>query len=191
MGEAVQHEADHGQLDHGRRDLGQLLVLLRKATPAAEPAERPLRHPAARDDGEALGPGDAPDDDQGQAEQEAGEQGREPVVDAVGEHDAEPGVEPLQAPEEIADAVRVLHVGGVHDHAEQQARGVDRDMALPALDLLGRVEPARPPFSVVLTLCVSTTAALGLGSRPSRSRSITTRWWRIASHTPASAKARM
>ena len=30
-------------------------------------------------------------DDQGQAEQEAGEQGREPVVDAVGEHDPEPG----------------------------------------------------------------------------------------------------
>jgi hypothetical protein len=46
-------------------------------------------------------------------------------------------------------------------------------------------------FSVVFTLCVSMMVALGLGSRPSRSRSITTRWWRIASHTPASAKARM
>jgi hypothetical protein len=33
--------------------------------------------------------------------------------------------------------------------------------------------------------------ALGLGARPSRSRSITTSWWRIVSHTPALAKARM
>jgi hypothetical protein len=46
-------------------------------------------------------------------------------------------------------------------------------------------------FSVVLTLWVSMIAALGLGSLPSRSRSITTRWWRMLSHTPASANARM
>src|SRR4051794_3250153 len=126
-----------------------------------------------------------------QAEQEAGEQGREPVVGPVGEHRLQPRVEPLQAPEEIADPVGVLHVGGVDDDAEQQTRGVDRDVPLPAPDLLGRVVAARPPFSVVLTLWVSTIAAVGLGSRPSRSRSITTRWWRIASQTPALAKSRM
>ena len=40
---------------------------------------------------------------------------------------------------------------------------------------LRRIPAARPPFSVVFTLWVSITAALGLGSRPSRSRSITTR----------------
>ena len=119
------------------------------------------------------------------------EQGREPVVDAVGERDPEPGVEPLQAPQQVADPVRVLDVRRVDDHAQEQARGVDPDVPLPALDLLGGVVAARPPFSVVLTLCVSTMAALGLGSLPSRSRSITTRWWRMASHTPASAKPRM
>src|SRR4051794_31861531 len=45
-------------------------------------------------------------------------------------------------------------------------------------------------FSLVFTLWAPTMAALGLGSLPSRSRSITTRWWRIASHTPAVANAR-
>src|SRR3954469_2654597 len=114
-----------------------------------------------------------------------------PVVHAVGEHDLEPRVEPLQLPQQVAGAVRVLDVGGVDDHAQQQARGVDRDVPLAALDLLGRVVAARPPFSVVLTLWVSMMAAVGLGSRPARSRSIITRWWRIVSHTSASAKARM
>ena len=92
---------------------------------------------------------------------------------------------------QVADAVGILDVGGVDQHSQEQAAGVDRDVPFPALDLLGRVVAARPPFSVVLTLCVSTMAALGLGSLPSRSRSISTRWWRMVSHTPASANARM
>src|SRR3954454_6617188 len=191
MGEAVQHEPDHGQLDHSLGDLWQLLVVPGEAAPAAEPAERPLRHPTPGKEDEAGAAREPAHHDQRQAEQEAGQQGREPVVGAVGEHRLQPRVEPLQAPEEIADAVGVLHVGGVDDDAEQQARGVERDVALAAPYFLGRVPAARPPFSVVLTLWVSTIAAVGLGSRPSRSRSITTRWWRIASQTPALAKSRM
>ena len=171
----MQHEPDHGQLDHGLGDLGQLLVLLGEAAPAAEPAERPLRHPTTREEDEALGPGEAPDDDQRQPEQEAGEQGREPVVSTIGEHNLEPRVEPLQPAQQIAGTIGVLDVGGMDDNAEQQAGGVDPDMPFAALDLLRRIPTARPPFSVVFTLWVSITAALGLGSRPSRSRSITTR----------------
>ena len=102
-------------------------------------------HPAAREEDEALASGEAPDDDQGQAEQEAGEQGREPVVHTVGEHNLEPRVEPLQPLEEVAGAIGILNIGGVDGDAEQQARGVGRDVALPALDLLGRIPAARPP----------------------------------------------
>ena len=171
----MEHEADHGQFDHGLRDLGQLFVLSRQPPPAAKPAKCSLRHPAAREEGEARSPGKALDHDQGQPEQEAGEQGREPVVSAISEHDLEPRVEPLQPTQQVARTIGVLDVGGMNDDAEQQAGGVDRDMPLAALDLLRRIPAARPPLSVVFTLWVSITAALGLGSRPSRSRNITTR----------------
>ena len=95
MGETVQHEPDHGELDHGLRDFGQFLVVLGKAPPASEPAEGSLGHPAAWDDGEALGPSETSDDDQRQAEEEAGEQGREPVVALLWHFD--PENEPDQA----------------------------------------------------------------------------------------------
>ncbi|AIB12447.1 hypothetical protein ABAZ39_10655 [Azospirillum argentinense] len=61
------------------------------------------------------------------------------------------------------------------EDAEQEARGVDRDVTLAALDLRGRVKASAAPFSVVLTLWVPMMVADGVGSRPSCSRSITTK----------------
>jgi hypothetical protein len=57
---------------------------------------------------------------------------------------------------------------------QDQAEGVDEEMALLAFDLLARViarrVDARPPFSAPFTLWLSITAALGEASRPSKSR---------------------
>ena len=57
---------------------------------------------------------------------------------------------------------------------QDQTEGVDEEMAFLAFDLLARViarrVDARPPFSALLTLWLSITAALGEASRPSRSR---------------------
>ena len=52
-------------------------------------------------------------------------------------------------------------------------------------------QPRGPPLSVVFTLWVSMIAAEGLASRPAPSRSMTTKWWRMLSHTPSRRKARM
>lgn len=60
----MEHEADHGESDHGLGDLGQLLVIFGQAPPPAELAESSLDQPAARQHDEALRAMDALDDGQ-------------------------------------------------------------------------------------------------------------------------------
>jgi hypothetical protein len=142
----MEHEADHGQGDHGLGNPGQFLVALGQAPPPAEPTECSLNHPAARLHGEAGAAAGVADDDQRQAEQGAGQQGGDAVVDAVGERGPEPGLERLHTVQQASKAVGVLDVGRVHDHAQQQALRVNRDVALAALQPFGRIPAARSPF---------------------------------------------
>jgi hypothetical protein len=57
----------------------------------------------------------------------------------------------------------------MHDGVHQQALRIDKDVALPALDLLACIVARRinrrPPFSALLTLWLSMIAAVGLASR--------------------------
>jgi len=70
--EVVKHEADRGKGDHGLGELGQVLVIPGQTPPTAEPAECPFDHPPAWQHDEALRAWDTVDDDQRDAEQEAG-----------------------------------------------------------------------------------------------------------------------
>ena len=97
------------------------------------------------------------------------------LVAAVGEDDldeleARPGLRV----EHQGGSVAVLDPGVVDRHVQQQPERVDEDMVLDALDLLARVIADRvrggPPFSAERTLWLSTTAAVGLASRPCCSR---------------------
>ena len=74
VGEAVNHEADHGGGEHDLGHLGQMLIVLGQTAPPSESAECPLHDPAAREHDEAFRAWDAADNDQREAEQEAGEQ---------------------------------------------------------------------------------------------------------------------
>ncbi len=94
------------------------------------------------------------------------------AVGAVGEDRLQEGNQPAGvAIQNQKGAVAVLYVGRVD---EDQAEGIDQEMALLALDLLARViarrVDARPPFSALFTLWLSIAPALGLASRPSSSR---------------------
>ena len=65
----------------------------------------------------------------------------------------------------------------MNDGVEQESLRIYENMALLALDLLARVKAMRidagPPFSALLTLWLSMTAAVGLVSRPIASRHFT------------------
>ena len=110
VNEAVEHQPDEGQGDHGLGDIGAFLVILGQASPSPQPSEGPLDHPPPRDEDEAAA-GDAPDDDQRQPKQKAGEDHRQAVVDAVGEDGLQPAVERFDPLQQIPRAVRVLDVG--------------------------------------------------------------------------------
>ncbi len=71
-------------------------------------------------------------------------------------------------------AMAVLDASRVDVDGEDQAEGIDEEMALLALDLLARViarrVDARPPFSAPFTLWLSITPALGEAAWLSSSR---------------------
>jgi hypothetical protein len=58
-------------------------------------------------------------------------------------------------------AITVLDTGGGQDHSQDQPEGVHEDVALPPVDLLGRVIAPDPPVSVVFTDWLSRMPALG------------------------------
>jgi hypothetical protein len=82
-------------------------------------------------------------------------------IGLLGPHQPEPGqpvTEDLQA---MVSALALLPVGGRHDHRQPEAQGIDEDMPLAPLDLLGPVHAAAPPFAVVLTAWLARIPALG------------------------------
>src|SRR3546814_9591418 len=64
------------------------------------------------------------------------------TIDAVGEYMAQSRQASAQRAQQRHGPVAVLHVGGVHQHGEQETLGIGDDMALAPLDPLGSVEAA-------------------------------------------------
>jgi hypothetical protein len=144
----------------------QSLVLLGEATAFGDPCERALYHPPARDHLKALLPRLLTDDVDDPAakllclpEQCAG-------IRSI-------GPDPLQARRSAVKApqppgtVSVLHLSAMHHAGEQQSVGIYEEVALTTCDLLARVVAVGVPlFPAIFTLCVSSTAAVGLFLRP-------------------------
>ncbi len=101
---------------------------------------------------------------------------------AIGEEVAQPwkpvadGLEPRRC------AVAILPIGRMNKDEEHDAQRVSDDGALAAVDLFPASQPERPPLSVVFTLWLSITPAVGLASRPSSSRALMTSSWLMVSH---------
>jgi hypothetical protein len=96
--------------------------------------------------------------------------------------------------EQHGGAVAVADITGGHPHSEQQAKAVDEQVALAAVDLLGAVlgavKAVPAPRSVILTLWLSRIPALGVGSRPWRRRSCSRSTVRICAQRPSRRQSR-
>ena len=172
-----EHDADHGETDEGDNGSGITLEVAGEAPVAADPGERSLHDPAFRQDHESVRVGALNDFQLPAAGRGDGRRHPRPLVAAVGEDGLDEGERTARGSKQLAGAVAILHVGGMDDDAQQQAECIDEDVALAPRDLLARIEALRversPPFCAPLALWLSITAADGLASRPSRSRTAT------------------
>jgi hypothetical protein len=149
------------------------LEILAQTAAAADPGEGSFDGPAFGEDDEAVAVGSLDDfqrpragfgDDLGHFRSLVAAIG----VDAFDERKGSAGLA-----QHSSGTVAVLYVGGMDDDAQEEAEGIDEDVALAAFDLLARVKARgierRPPFSAPLALWLSMTAAVGLASRPANS----------------------
>ena len=100
-----------------------------------------------------------------------------PLIPAIGKDAFDEREQPTRLLQQGQDPVTILHIGRVDLGCQDQAEGVDHDVALLAVDPLARIEARRvdvgPTFSAAFTLWLSRMAALGLASRPASSRAYT------------------
>jgi hypothetical protein len=187
--DAAGQEHDGGGIEEcGGRCDGRLEVF-GEASVAVDPGEEALDDPAPWQDGEAdlvwqfvydL------DGDAGGVGDSLGATG------AIGEGEFDEWKGAARSLQQESGAIAILNVGGVNLEDQGSAIGVDHDMTLAAPRLRGgrlliflpaspgsslwlargQAPPLGPPALVVLTLWLSMTAAEGLASRPTRSRSI-------------------
>jgi hypothetical protein len=143
-GEAAGHGDDHGPVDAGLVVSGQPLVVADGAAVAGDPGQGALDDPPAGQDLEGVQVIGPFDDFQGQLRLEPGPSPGDELagVAAVGpgQPDREEG--PAQVPQQRLRGVAVLDGRGGDQDGEQQAEGVDGEMALGPVDLLARVVAA-------------------------------------------------
>ncbi len=174
-GESSEHKPDARQSDEGESGSVEVFVVLGQAPAAIDPGDGALDDPASWDNLETLGLRGTLDHLDPPGGIVHGPAQLRATVGAIGEDRLQEGKQPAgMAVQNQRGAVAVLYVGRMHHGVEDQAEGVDKQVAFLALDLLARViarrVDARPPFSALFTLWLSIAPALGEAARPSNSR---------------------
>jgi hypothetical protein len=164
--------------------LREAFEVLGKATAAAQPGQSSFYHPSPRKKFETLHLIRSPDDLDHRLWRDRGDcLGKLwSLIAGVGKQLPQERVHPEQRREQQNTTVAILDVRWKHDHVQQQTYRVDQYVPLLApdllaLDLLARIIAMRidaePPFSLLFTLWLSITPALGLASRSASSRHLT------------------
>ena len=157
----------------------EILPVFGEAATAAKPPDGTLDDPALGQNDEAFELVRAADDFGDEARHDVGQTSVEhrPAIGAVGKQLREKRELSEQGGQQHEAAVAILNIGRGDQRVQQQTQRIDQDVALLALDQLAAIEPmrmdARPPFSALFTLWLSTIQAVGLASRSFCSRHLT------------------
>jgi hypothetical protein len=138
-GQASQHETDHGEAEEGGDGTGVALEVSRQATIATDPGEGSFHDPAFGQDDEAMRFGALDDLEQPAAGIGDGLCGSRALIASIGEDALDEGKRAARLLKDLADAIAVLHIGGVNDDAQEEAERVDEDVALAPRDFLARI----------------------------------------------------
>jgi len=158
LGQAREHQAEHGQVDHGLTTAGQVLVILAHAPIAADPGQRALHDPAAWQMTKAFGPFK-----QTVIDLFAGEDPHAARTAGMADHlylpahvlfdpDAPSSCVGIVDPDFLYtgklafdrlqkqwDALSILQLGALHHHFEEQAQRIDQQVSFASRELFASI----------------------------------------------------
>ena len=144
LGQASEHDTDHGEADEGGNGAGVSLEVARQAAVAADPCQRPLDDPTLGQDDELVRLGAFDDFDGPTPRAGGGLCHARPLISGVGEDALDKGKQAAGPRiEHQSRAVAVLDAGGMNDDVQEKAKRVDENMPFAARDLLARIEALR------------------------------------------------
>ena len=139
-GETFEHKADHSQIDHGFAGFGLSFIVTIESAIASQPTKGAFDNPAAGQHLEGMKVGTL-DDLDGAAPQSAGPIQECSGVAAIGPDVSDSPGHGLteEGGQQLFGAIPILNMGGQDGHHEQQADGIDQDMAFASVDFLAGV----------------------------------------------------
>ena len=161
---------NHRNLNPCLAGLWQSFIILAQPTTPTQPCQCAFDDPSARQHLKMVAVRRTLDNLQKPTTECTGPLYQLSCIAAISPYQLESRKSPQKLGQHELDPVSVLDVRSMDDNGQKQSQSVYDDMALASRDLLARIVATRPPFSVVLTDWLSIMAALGVGSRPSASR---------------------
>ena len=163
---------NHGDVNPSLTGGGQSFIVFAQPSTSAQPSQGSFYYPAARQHLEAMTFWGTLDDLQQPVPNRVSPTHQLPGIGTVGPNQLEARKATQELAEHQLGAIPILNIGGMDHHGQEQSQGIHYNVAFASTNLLARVVTPRPPFSVVFTDWLSIMAALGVGSRPSISRTL-------------------
>ena len=145
---------DHHHVDDGFTSFWQELIVFTQPAVTGEPPQRALHNPPFRQEKKAFGPLRPLDNleaDFPPGPQRPHPRQQLPSVRTISPNEPYPGESMPEALQQQLCPVAVWHTGSRDHHRQDQAEGIDDEVAFATFDLLARVIAPDPPVSVVLT----------------------------------------